>query len=258
MSSDGVANAGLFSAGEIAQYQRQLAMPGWGVNSQCLLKQSTVLVAGVGGLGSAAAIYLAVAGVGRLVLCDCDRVGPSNLNRQILHDHSSIGISKVASARATLARLNPAVDVVPIETAISEDGVDDVVGEAQLIVDCLDNFETRYALNRAAIRKGIPLVHGSVSELEGRLSFIHVPRTACLQCIFPQGPPASSVPVLGATAGVIGSLQAMEAVKFLAGLDGTLAGRLLAWDGAAMEFRAFRTRRDPSCPACSGTAAGRT
>jgi adenylyltransferase/sulfurtransferase len=160
-------------------------------------------------------------------------------------------MSKVASARATLARLNPALDVVPLAAAISEENVDGLIGDAQLIVDCLDNFETRYALNRSAIRKAIPLVHGSVSGLEGRLTFIQVPRTACLQCIFPEGPGAASIPIVGATAGVIGSLQAMEATKFLVGMDANLAGKLLAWDGRTMGFRTFRTRRDPSCASCA-------
>jgi adenylyltransferase/sulfurtransferase len=244
------------SADELTRYQRQISIPGWGAEAQRRLKQSAVFLAGVGGLGSAAAIYLAAAGVGQLALCDFDRVEHSNLNRQILHDHSRVGMSKVASAQVSLARLNAAVEVLPLAAAITEENVDGLVGDACLIVDCLDNFETRYVLNSSAIRKGIPLVHASVSGLEGRLSFIHVPRTPCLRCTFPEGPPPVPVPVLGATPGVIGSLQAMEAVKYLANLGGNLLGRLLVWDGGTMEFLTLRTRRDPSCPLCPPVPSG--
>ena len=238
------------TADELARYQRQMMMPGWGETTQRLLKQSTVFVAGAGGLGSVVTIYLAVAGIGRLVVCDCDRVERSNLNRQILHDSSRIGIGKAVSARETLARLNPSVEVVTLEEVITADNVKQLVGDAQVVVDCLDNFDTRYVLNACAIRKNLPFVHGSVCGLEGRLSFVHVPETACLQCIFPGGPPAAAVPVLGATAGVIGALEAMEVVKYLAKVGNNLKGRLLTWDGDSMEFRSYRTQRDPQCPSC--------
>mgnify|MGYP001032670360 CR=1 FL=1 len=240
-----------FSAEELARYQRQMMLDRWGERAQRALRESTVFVAGVGGLGSSVTIYLAVAGVGRIVVCDGDQVEHSNLNRQILHDTSQVGVSKVASARATLTRLNPEIEVVAFEALITEDNVDDLVGHARLIVDCLDNFETRYLLNDSAIRQGIPLVHGSVWGLEGRLSFIQAPETACLRCIFPGAPPKGTSPVIGATAGVIGALQAMEAVKYLAQLGKNLKQRLLVWHGDSMEFLSFRTQRDPECPSCA-------
>ncbi len=241
---------------ELARYQRQMMIDGWGERAQRALRASTVFVAGAGGLGSAVSIYLAVAGIGRLVVCDFDRVERSNLNRQILHDESRVGVSKVVSARATLTRLNPEVEVVALDTLITESNADELVGHAQLIVDCMDNFETRYVLNDSAMRKGIPLVHGSVCGFEGRLSFIHVPQTACLRCIFPAAPPRVVPPVLGATPGVIGALQAMEVVKYLANVGHNLKGRLLAWDGDSMSFQSFRTQRDPKCSSCAGRLPG--
>jgi adenylyltransferase/sulfurtransferase len=130
--------------------------------------------------------------------------------------------------------------------------VDELVGEADIIVDCMDNFPTRYVLNECAIRKGIPLVHASVWGLEGKLTFIHVPETACLQCIFPSPPPQEVFPVLGATPGVIGCLEAMEALKYLTGVGETLKGTLLLWDGMDMEFASYPVRKDPKCPVCGG------
>lgn len=236
---------------ELSRYDRQILIDGWGERAQRALGETTVFVAGLGGLGSPVSIYLATAGVGRLVVCDADHVALSNLNRQILHDASRLGDAKASSASTTLTRLNPHVEVVAHEALITEGNVDEVVGDARLIVDCMDNFETRYILNDSAIRKSIPLVHGSVRGLEGRLSFIHVPETACLRCIFPGEPPPGISPTLGAVAGVIGALQATEALKYLAGIATNIKGRLLVWDGAAMDFRSFRTQRDPDCPSCS-------
>ncbi len=238
------------SPAELARYQRQMMLPGWGPETQGVLKQASVFLAGAGGLASSAAIYLAVAGLGRLVLCDDDQVEASNLNRQILHDPGRIGVAKVDSARATLARLNPELEVVALRARIGGDNVDALVGQAQVIVDCLDNFQTRYLLNDTAMRKGIPLVHGSVYGLEGRLSFIHVPHTACLRCIFPAAPPPATFPVLGATPGVIGAMQALEVIKYLARVGSNLSGKLLAWDGGSLSFQLLRTVRDPRCPSC--------
>jgi molybdopterin/thiamine biosynthesis adenylyltransferase len=237
---------------DLERYRRQMMMDGWGERTQSQLKASTVFVAGAGGLGSPASIYLAVAGVGRLIVCDFDGVELSNLNRQILHDASRLGVNKAASARATLQQLNAEPEVVALDTRITAENVDELVADSHVIVDCMDNFETRYALNDSAIRKGIPLVHGSVYGFDGRLSFVHAPETACLRCIFPAAPPKEVFPVIGATPGVIGALQAMEAVKYLTKLGKNLKGRLLVWDGGSMEFHSFRTERDPKCTACGG------
>lgn len=238
------------TANDLDRYRRQIMMEGWGAETQQILKQSTVFVAGAGGLGSPVAIYLAVAGIGRLVVCDFDRVELSNLNRQILHPESRIGTPKVTSAAATLRQLNPDIEVIPLKVRIEAHNVDELLGNAHVIVDCMDNFETRYVLNDAAIRKGIPFVHGSVWGLEGRVTFIHVPETACLRCIFQQAPPKEVFPVIGAIPGVIGVVQALEVIKFLARTGGNLKGKLLVWDGGEMDFRRLATARDPQCPAC--------
>lgn len=238
------------------RYARQLSLAGWGEPGQLRLQRAHVFVAGAGGLGSPASMYLAVAGVGRLTVCDYDAPERSNLNRQLLHDESRLGVNKARSAAQTLQRLNPDIDVIPCPERITASNVDALVGDAQVIVDCLDSFAVRYLLNEVSIRRRIPLVHGGIWGLEGRLTFCQPPRTPCLRCLFPEAPPPGRFPVLGATPGVIGSLQAMETLKYLTGVGTNLAGRLLVWDGAEMEFLSLRARRDPACPACSGMDAG--
>ena len=238
---------------ERERYKRQMILDGWGDQAQERLQQSTVFVAGAGGLGSPACIYLAVAGVGHLHICDFDAPELSNLNRQIMHSDARVGTNKALSAQQTLAELNPDVAVTPIAERIEESNVDELVGDAAVIVDCMDNFPTRYALNECAMRKGIPLVHGSVWGLEGRMTFVHAPETPCLRCVFPVAPECEVFPVVGATPGVIGSLQALEAVKYLAGVGDNLKGKLLVWDGGDMEFRKLGLRHDPACPTCGGS-----
>lgn len=234
------------------RYHRQMLIAGWGEEGQARLKAARVFVAGAGGLGSPVAIYLAVAGVGEMRLCDCDRPELSNLNRQILHGDGRIGLNKAVSGQLTLAELNPSVRVAAIADRIEAENVDELVGNAQLIVDCMDNYPTRYLLNACAARKGIPFVHASVWGLEGRLTFIHVPETPCLQCIFPSAPPPAVFPVLGATPGVIGCLEAMEALKYLTGVGENLKGRLLVWNGKDMDFDVFPVTKDPACSVCGG------
>ena len=240
------------SAGELERYRRQMILDGWGEATQEKLKGATVFVAGAGGLGSPSSIYLAVAGIGHIVVCDFDAPERSNLNRQILHDDTRIGTNKAISAKRTLETLNPDIRVTALTDKIVAENVDELVGEADVIVDCMDNFPTRYLLNETAIRKHIPLVHGSVWGMEGRLSFIHAPDTPCLRCLFPEAPPSEVFPVLGATPGVIGPLQALETIKYLTGIGANLKGRLLVWDGSEMEFLTVTFRKDPNCPACGG------
>jgi len=234
------------------RYHRQMMISGWGEEGQTKLKAARVFVAGAGGLGSPASIYLAVAGVGHIAICDFDSPDLTNLNRQILHHDSRIGINKAESAKMTLSQLNPSIEVEALSTRIEPDTVDDLVGDAQVIVDCMDNFPTRYVLNGCAIRKGIPFVHGSIWGLEGKLTFIHVPETPCFQCLFPVPPERALFPVVGATPGTIGCLQAMETLKYLTGVGENLKGRMLLWDGQEMEFVVCKVAKNPSCPACGG------
>ncbi len=235
---------------DFQRYLRQMMIEGWGDEGQRKLSESVVFIAGAGGLASPAAMYLAAAGVGTLRICDFDVIEMTNLNRQLLHNPGRIGQLKAFSARLTLEKLNELVKIEPIEEKISDENVERLVGDANIIVDCMDNFPTRYSLMNAAAAKGIPLVHGSVWGMEGRLAFIHAPQTPCLKCIFPEAPPKEVFPVLGATPGVIGCLQAMEVLKYLTGVGQTLKGRLLVWDGMNTEFRKFRLNSNPSCPLC--------
>lgn len=241
-----------FSEEELKRYHRQMLMDGWGEETQMKLKNSTVFIAGAGGLGSPASIYLAVAGIGHIRICDFDSPDWSNLNRQILHDHTRIGINKAISAKKTIEKLNPAVAVTAFTDKIVAENIDELVGDADIILDCMDNFPTRYLLNESAIRKNIPMVYGSIWGMDGRLSFIKSPETPCLQCLFPDAPPNEVFPVLGATPGVIGSLQALEAIKYLTGIGTNIKGKLLVWDGGRTEFKIFKAPRDPNCPSCGG------
>jgi adenylyltransferase/sulfurtransferase len=234
------------------RYHRQMMIAGWGEEGQRKLKAARVFVAGAGGLGSPLSIYLAVAGVGHLIICDFDSPDLSNLNRQILHNDSRIGMNKAESAKRTLAEINPSLEVEALSTRIEPDTVDELVGDAGIIVDCMDNFPTRYVLNECAIRKSIPFLHGSIWGMEGKLTFIQVPETPCLQCIFPEPPERALFPVLGATPGTIGCLQAMEVIKYLTGVGENLKGRMLLWDGADMEFIVCQVSKNPACPACGG------
>ena len=237
---------------ELERYGRQMMLAGWGQETQEKLKEATAFVAGAGGLGSPLTIYLAVAGIGHIRVCDFDAPELSNLNRQILHDDTRIGVNKAVSAKRTLETLNPDIQVTALTDRVVAENVDEMVGNADVIVDCMDNFPTRYLLNETAIRKQIPMVHGSVWGLEGRLSFIQPPETPCLRCLFPEAPPPEVFPVVGATPGVIGTLQAVETIKYLAGIGTNLKGKFLIWDGLEMEFMTVAFRKDPNCPACGG------
>lgn len=235
---------------DMTRYGRQMLIDGWGVPGQAKLKASSVFVAGAGGLGSPLAVYLAVAGVGQITICDADRVELSNLNRQILHNDSRIGQLKSTSAAKTLRELNPSLEITLHSDYLDQRNVADLVGAPDIIVDCLDNFETRYVLNAYCLKKDIPLVHGAIWGMTGQLTFIQPPETPCLRCLVPEPPPGEVFPVVGVTPGIIGCLQAAEVLKYLTGIGTTLKGKLLIFDAEEMFFNSVHVARQPSCPEC--------
>ncbi|HET9691018.1 MAG TPA: molybdopterin-synthase adenylyltransferase MoeB [Acidimicrobiales bacterium] len=239
------------------RYQRHILLPEVDVAGQQKLLDSKVLLLGAGGLGSPAALYLAAAGVGTLGIIDMDVVDESNLQRQILHNMDRIGERKVDSAKKTLTGLNPDVTVVTYDVRLGADNVLDIFRGYDLIIDGTDNFPTRYLVNDASLKLDIPVVHGSIFRFEGQASVYLPHQGPCYRCQVPEPPPAELAPscseagVLGVLPGIIGSIQAMEAIKLLLGLGEPLVGRLLAYDAMEESFRTFRVPRDPECAACS-------
>ncbi len=241
---------------ELRRYGRHVVMPEMGLEGQQRLKQGRVLMIGAGGLGSPAALYLAAAGVGTIGIADFDDVEESNLQRQVAHGTSWIGRPKLASITARLTDLNPLVRVVPHAVRIDRTNALSILADYDVVLDGADNFATRYLVNDACVKLGKPDVHGSILRFEGQASVFDASRGPCYRCLFPEPPPAGSVPscaeagVLGVLPGVIGSIMATEAIKHLLGGEGMLVGRLLLYDALAMRFRELSIRRDPACPAC--------
>jgi molybdopterin/thiamine biosynthesis adenylyltransferase len=237
------------------RYARHIMLPEVGEEGQVKLLRSKVLCLGAGGLGSPVGLYLAAAGVGTVGFVDDDVVDPSNLQRQILHSTDRVGMPKVESAKAAIAKLNPDVKVIPHQTRLSSDNVLDIIKDYDVIVDGADNFPTRYLLNDAALKLGKPIVHGSIYRFEGQV-MTFIPGQGCYRCQYPSPPPPDMAPscqeagVLGVLCGVIGSLQAVEAIKLLLGKGKTLSGRLLMFDALNLKFRELKTHRDPTCPTC--------
>ena len=245
------------SPAELARYSRHLLLEQVGVEGQRRLKAGRVLVIGAGGLGSPAALYLAAAGIGTVGIADFDRVEEHNLQRQLLHDTASVGEPKVASAVRRLRAANPFIRVVGHDGAVTAAGAVALFSDYDVIVDGTDTFGTRYRNNDAAALARRPLVYGSVFTFEGQVTvFDPAQGGPCQRCLFPTPPPPGSVPnceaagVLGAVCGVIGSLQAVEALKLVAGIGEPLRGRLLTYDALGQEFRLLRIPRDPACPLC--------
>jgi molybdopterin/thiamine biosynthesis adenylyltransferase/rhodanese-related sulfurtransferase len=242
------------------RYQRHLLLPEVGEGGQLKLLDSKVLLLGAGGLGSPAALYLAAAGVGTLGIIDMDVVDESNLQRQILHNMDRIGDRKVDSAKKTLTALNPDVSVVTYDVRLGADNILEVIDGYDVIVDGTDNFPTRYLVNDAALLKRIAVVHGSIFRFEGQVTVFDPYVGPCYRCLIPEPPPAELAPscseagVLGVLPGIVGSIQAVEAIKMLLGLGDPLVGRLLAYDALEQSFRTFKVRRDPACPACGPDA----
>jgi molybdopterin/thiamine biosynthesis adenylyltransferase len=242
------------------RYSRHTLLPEVGEEGQLQLLDSKVLVIGAGGLGSPAALYLAAAGVGTLGIVDFDVVDASNLQRQILHNVDRLGHSKVESARVTLGALNPDVEVITYDEMLTSENVLRIMGGYDVIVDGGDNFPTRYLVNDASLHLRVPVVHGSIFRFEGQVTVYDPYQGPCYRCQFPEPPPPELAPscaeagVLGVLPGVIGTLQATEAIKLALGLGDPLVGRLLTYDGLTQEFMTLNLRRDPDCVACSDEA----
>lgn len=241
---------------EVMRYGRHLIMPEVGVEGQEKLKAARILMVGAGGLGSPSGLYLAASGVGEITLLDPDVVDVSNLQRQILHDTSSVGQPKVESAKKRMHEVNPFVKVNAIQDKLSNANVRQLVREHDLVVDGTDNFETRYMVNDACIFEGKLNVYGSIFRFDGQATVFCAEDGPCYRCLYPEAPPPGMVPscaeggVLGILPGVVGTIQATEAIKLIIGKGQPLLGRLLIYDALAMSFRTLKVRKDPDCPVC--------
>jgi sulfur-carrier protein adenylyltransferase/sulfurtransferase len=245
------------SAEQIKRYSRHIMLPEVGEVGQGKLLDARVLCIGAGGLGSPSGMYLAAAGVGTIGMVDDDVVDESNLQRQILHNIDRLGMPKVESARQTLQSLNPDVRVVPHQTRLSSENVLDIISDYDLIVDGADNFPTRYLLNDAALKLRKPIVHASIFRFEGQVTTFLPDSGPCYRCLYPDPPPPGMAPscqeagVLGVLPGIVGCLQAAEALKIILGAGETLSGRLLVYDALSTKFRTLKLRKDPECRVCS-------
>jgi adenylyltransferase/sulfurtransferase len=243
---------------QIERYARHIILPDVGAEGQERLLSSRILLIGVGGLGSPAALYLAAAGVGTLGLVDFDTVELSNLQRQVIHTTNDLGKSKVRSAGETIKAINPDVQVNEHEERLSPENVLEILSNYDLVVDGTDNFPTRFLLNDACLRARKPFVYGAVFRFQGQVSVFAAEEGPCYRCLVPAMPPPGSVPrcqeagVMGVLPGIVGSVQAAEAIKLLLGIGKPLIGRLLLFDALEMEMEEMKLRRNPACPACSG------
>lgn len=250
-----------FTGPELDRYSRHLLLPGVGVEGQLRLRESSILIAGVGGLGSPAALYLAAAGVGHIAVLDRDCLERSNLQRQVLYDSNDIGSPKVEAAKERLLALNPTIEVEALHLDATDGDLSSTLCSFDLVLDGTDNFDTRYRLNDHCVALGVPLVYASISQFEGQASLLATPDGPCYRCLFPEPPPADLIPscdeggVLGVLPGLLGTIQATEALKWLLELGDSLAGRLLMVDALSMRFSEVRFAKDPQCPVCSRPSA---
>lgn len=244
---------------QLLRYSRQILLPYVDVAGQERIIQSRVLIIGVGGLGSPAAMYLAAAGVGHLVLCDFDEVDLSNLQRQIIHNTDRVGKTKVKSAQQTLNDLNPEVKITTLGEKLSREQLDEQMQLADIVIDASDNFETRFTVNESSFKYKTPLVSGAAIKMEGQLSIFNQNESSpCYRCLYKDDGGELAVTcsengVLAPLVGVVGSMQALEALKLIAGFGNTLDGRLLLWDAFSMDWRQMKLKKDPACPVCSAS-----
>ncbi len=243
---------------QLLRYSRHILLPQLGIEGQERFRRSHALIVGAGGLGSPVALYLASAGVGTLTICDSDAVDLTNLQRQIVHRNDSIGTPKAESAQRTLATINPEVKVNALAERIAGARLDELVHGADIVIDCSDNFATRHAINRACVAHRKPLVSGAGVRFDGQIAVFDLrdPRSPCYHCLFPEHGENEDMrcAVMGVFApltGIIGSMQAAEALKLIAGIGASLDGRLLLLDALTMEWRSVRLKRDPACAVCS-------
>ena len=247
---------------QIERYSRQIMVPDLGGKAQLRLREARVLVIGAGGLGSPAAFYLAAAGIGTLGIVDPDKVELSNLQRQILHATADIGRQKVDSAKATLTELNPDVEIKTYPVRFDDGNAGEIAADYQFIVDGSDNFDTKFLVNDTAIKLGIAFSHAGIVRLQGQTMTVIPGKSACYRCLFKAPPPPEEIlncqasGILGAVAGTLGTIQATEAVKYLAGFEeGLITDRLLVYDAKSMKFRDVEVKRDPNCASCGGVNA---
>ncbi len=244
---------------QLLRFSRQIMLPTMDVAGQQELVDATVLIVGMGGLGCPAAMYLSAAGVGHLVIADDDTVEITNLQRQIAHEQSNLGESKVSSAEATLKGLNPDVRITQIKNRLEGDLLEQAIVSADVVVDASDNFNTRFAVNQSCLKNKKPLVSGAAIRMEGQVAVFDSenPESPCYQCLYSEcdddDASCSQNGVMAPLVGIIGSVQAMETIKLITGIGNSLVGRLLLLDAAAMQWREMKLPRDPSCPACGGS-----
>jgi len=244
------------SNAEIKRYSRHLIMPEVGIEGQRKLKAASVLLIGTGGLGSPTALYLAAAGIGRMGLVDYDVVDDTNLQRQVIHGISTVGISKLDSAEGRLKDLNPDMVIEKYNVPLTSDNALELFEPYDVIVDGTDNFPTRYLVNDACVKLGKPNVYGSIFRFEGQLSVFYAEEGPCYRCMFPEPPPPGLVPscaeggVLGILPGTVGTMQATETIKLILGIGKPMIGRMLLYDALDMDFNTIKVRKDPNCPVC--------
>ena len=244
---------------QLLRYSRHILLDPIGIDGQTRIRESRLLIVGAGGLGSPAALYLASAGVGKIILADGDTVDLTNLQRQILHGQSSLGLAKALSGQTALARINPEVTVVPVTERLAGQQLEALVGDVDVVLDCCDNFDTRHAVNRACVAHRVPLISGAAIRFSGQVAVFDARRadSPCYHCLFPEGEDAEEMRcavtgVFAPLTGIIGATQAAEALKLISGAGQSLAGRLLLLDALNMEWRSVRYGKDPHCAVCAG------